>query len=66
MTLSIVMPVLNEAADIAAALSALAPYRARGVELIVVDGGSRDGDRRAWRVRSPTACCRRRAGARRK
>ena len=43
MKLSIVMPVLNEAADIAAALSALAPYRARGVELIVVDGGSRDG-----------------------
>jgi rSAM/selenodomain-associated transferase 2 len=41
--LSIVMPVLNEAATIEAALTALAPYRERGVELIVVDGGSRDG-----------------------
>jgi rSAM/selenodomain-associated transferase 2 len=40
---SIIIPVLNEGATIAAALEALAPYRARGVELIVVDGGSRDG-----------------------
>jgi rSAM/selenodomain-associated transferase 2 len=43
MRLSIVMPVLNEAADIAAALRALAPYRARDTEAIVVDGGSSDG-----------------------
>jgi len=42
-TLSIVMPVLDEAAGIEAALRALAPYRARGVEVIVVDGGSSDG-----------------------
>ncbi len=42
MSLSIVMPVLNEAAEIEAAVQALAPYRARGVEVIVVDGGSRD------------------------
>jgi rSAM/selenodomain-associated transferase 2 len=41
--LSIIMPVLDEAANIEAALMALAPYRERGVELIVVDGGSRDG-----------------------
>jgi rSAM/selenodomain-associated transferase 2 len=41
--LSIIMPVLNEAAGIEAALRALAPYRARGVELIIVDGGSADG-----------------------
>lgn len=41
--LSIIMPVLDEAADIAEALTALAPMRARGVEVIVVDGGSRDG-----------------------
>jgi len=41
--LSIVMPVLDEAAEIEAALSALAPFRRRGVEVIVVDGGSRDG-----------------------
>jgi rSAM/selenodomain-associated transferase 2 len=43
MTLSIIMPVLNEAADIQAALRALAPLRAQGVEVIVVDGGSTDG-----------------------
>ncbi|WP_372828670.1 TIGR04283 family arsenosugar biosynthesis glycosyltransferase [Polaromonas sp.] len=41
-TLSIVMPVLNEAAGIAAALQALAPLAARGVQIIVVDGGSSD------------------------
>ena len=43
MKLSIVMPVLDEAVEIEAALSALAPYRRRGVEVIVVDGGSSDG-----------------------
>ena len=43
MKLSIVMPVLNEASGIAAALTALAPLRARGAEVIVVDGGSGDG-----------------------
>ena len=37
------MPVLDEAARIAGALAALAPLRAQGVEIIVVDGGSRDG-----------------------
>ena len=40
--LSIIMPVLNEAAGIAETLQALAPYRARGVEVVVVDGGSHD------------------------
>ncbi|HXZ47251.1 MAG TPA: TIGR04283 family arsenosugar biosynthesis glycosyltransferase [Pseudolabrys sp.] len=40
--LSIIVPVLDEAAGIAAALAALSPFRARGVELIVVDGGSGD------------------------
>jgi rSAM/selenodomain-associated transferase 2 len=43
MRLSVVMPVLDEAAGIEAALQALAPYRRRGVEVVVVDGGSRDG-----------------------
>jgi len=43
MKLSIIMPVLDEAARIEAALGALAPLRARGAEVIVVDGGSRDG-----------------------
>jgi rSAM/selenodomain-associated transferase 2 len=42
MTLSIIMPVLDESACIEAILAALAPYRMRGCELIVVDGGSRD------------------------
>lgn len=41
-TLSIVIPVLDEAAGIEAAVRALMPLRARGVEVIVVDGGSRD------------------------
>jgi rSAM/selenodomain-associated transferase 2 len=40
--LTIVVPVLDEAAIIVAALEALAPLRARGAEVIVVDGGSRD------------------------
>jgi rSAM/selenodomain-associated transferase 2 len=41
--LTIVLPVLNEAAIIVAALRALAPLRARGAEIIVADGYSRDG-----------------------
>jgi rSAM/selenodomain-associated transferase 2 len=40
--LSIIMPVLDEGEGIAAALDALAALRARGSEVIVVDGGSRD------------------------
>lgn len=41
--LSIIVPVLNEAQDIAAALGRLQALRAHGVEVIVVDGGSHDG-----------------------
>jgi len=41
--LSVVVPTLNEAAAIGAALEALAPLRARGHEVIVADGGSGDG-----------------------
>ena len=41
--LSIVIPVLDEGERIGAAIDALAPLVARGAELIVVDGGSRDG-----------------------
>ena len=37
------MPVLNEAVGLGAALQALAPFRARGAQLIVADGGSKDG-----------------------
>jgi rSAM/selenodomain-associated transferase 2 len=40
--LSIILPCLNEGDGIADALSALSPLRARGAEVIVVDGGSRD------------------------
>jgi rSAM/selenodomain-associated transferase 2 len=42
MKLSIIMPVLDEAAGIESALAALTPFRERGVELIVADGGSSD------------------------
>ena len=42
-TLSIVMPVLNEAAGLGSTLQALAPLAERGVQLIVADGGSSDG-----------------------
>lgn len=41
--LSIVIPALNEAAGIEATLRALQPLRARGVELVLADGGSGDG-----------------------
>ena len=41
--LSVIVPVLDEAETIAGHLGALAPLRARGVEVIVVDGGSHDG-----------------------
>ena len=41
--LSIIMPVLDEAGLIVVALQALSPFRQRGAEVIVVDGGSRDG-----------------------
>jgi rSAM/selenodomain-associated transferase 2 len=40
--LSIIIPVFNEASTIVAALEALAPLRARGAEIVVVDGGSAD------------------------
>jgi rSAM/selenodomain-associated transferase 2 len=36
------MPALNESAGMAAALQALAPLVARGAQLLVADGGSRD------------------------
>ncbi len=40
--LSIIIPCLDEQEGIAATLAALAPLRARGAEVIVADGGSRD------------------------
>ena len=43
MKLSIVVPCLDEAPRLPTTLDALAPLRARGHEVIVVDGGSSDG-----------------------
>lgn len=43
MRLSIVVPTLNEAAGVVAALEALQPLRAAGHEVVVIDGGSGDG-----------------------
>lgn len=40
--LSIVMPALNEASGIETTLQALQPFRSRGVEVVLVDGGSSD------------------------
>jgi len=43
--LSIIVPVLDEAAGISACLAPLQAMRSRGVEVVVVDGGSRDATR---------------------
>ena len=40
--LSLILPTLNEEVDIGATLEALQPLRWRGVEILVVDGGSAD------------------------
>jgi rSAM/selenodomain-associated transferase 2 len=45
MDLSIIIPVLDEAARLPALLAQLAPLQARGAQVIVADGGSRDGSR---------------------
>lgn len=43
MQLSVILPALNEADQLAETLSTLEPLRARGHEIIVVDGNSDDG-----------------------
>ena len=45
MRLSVIVPALNEGGTIAATLARLQPLRARGHEVLVVDGGSRDDTR---------------------
>jgi rSAM/selenodomain-associated transferase 2 len=55
--LSIIVPVLNEADGIAAMLEGLAPLRARGTEVIVVDGGSQDGTVENARERADLVLC---------
>jgi rSAM/selenodomain-associated transferase 2 len=52
LTLSIIIPVLNEGDNVVAALDALADLRALGVEVIVVDGGSRDATVQRARLRA--------------
>jgi rSAM/selenodomain-associated transferase 2 len=47
--ISVIIPTLNEAANIEAALVRLQPLRGRGHELVVADGGSRDGTPRLAR-----------------
>jgi rSAM/selenodomain-associated transferase 2 len=51
-SLSIIVPVLNEGPTITDALARLAPLRALGVEVIVVDGGSRDATIQRARLRA--------------
>jgi rSAM/selenodomain-associated transferase 2 len=41
--LTIIVPALNEGGVIAGLLASLAPFRVRGVEVVVADGGSTDG-----------------------
>ncbi len=43
MSLSIIIPACNAAAQIAATLDGLQALRSRGTEIVVVDGGSSDG-----------------------
>ena len=45
MSLSIIIPALNEAANLPELLAELAPLQARGAQIIVADGGSTDGTR---------------------
>lgn len=57
-TLSVVVPTLNEADGLVDTLQPLQPWRARGTEVIVVDGGSTDGTperARPWADRVLTA-----------
>ena len=52
MRLSIIVPALDEAGAIVACLDALAPLRAAGHEVIVVDGGSVDDTAALARARA--------------
>lgn len=54
MPIAIVMPVLQEGDSLLQRLRALAPLRARGVRLVVVDGGSTDG---TWAIARAHADC---------
>lgn len=57
MQLSIIIPVLNEAGGLPGLLDHLAPLRACGAEVIVVDGGSGDGSQQiALRAGAQVIC----------
>jgi rSAM/selenodomain-associated transferase 2 len=69
--LTVVIPAMNEAVALPRLLEAMAPWRMRGVEVIVVDGGSRDATAELARghcdqvlVQSPGRACQMNAGAR--
>lgn len=53
MTLSIIVPILNEAAALPQMLVSLAPLRRQGCELIIADGGSSDG---SWVLAEDAGC----------
>jgi rSAM/selenodomain-associated transferase 2 len=55
--LSIIVPVLDEGEGIAERLDGLADLRALGVEVIVVDGGSRDATIQRARLRADSVIC---------
>lgn len=57
MAISIIVPCLDESRGIADVLSALAPLRARGAEVIVVDGGSRDATPERARPHADAVIC---------
>lgn len=54
--LSVIVPVLNEGATLAARLDALAALRARGAQVIVVDGGSTDASWMLAQGRADAVC----------
>lgn len=62
--LSIVIPVLNEATQLPPRLAALAPLRARGVEVILADGGSEDSSTRLANESGVQVVCSERGRAR--
>ena len=57
MKISMIIPILNEAGIIPQTLSALQPFRRKGHEVIVVDGGSDDASQRLSRPLADQVIC---------